>query len=88
MRSLRTQLFSPDEWAALMQVLGLSPRQEGVLAAIINGMSDKEIAAKMNVQPTTTRTHLRRLYTKLGVRDRTELVVHCFLRYRQEVSSD
>ncbi len=39
-------------------------------------MSDKQIAQKLDIALSTVRTHLSRLFVKLNVRDRLELVLH------------
>lgn len=84
----RSNLFTSQEWAALVRALGLTQRQSEVVNSVICGLSDKQIADAMKVKPPTVRTHLQRVYAKLGVRDRTELVVHCFSVFRKDVSSD
>jgi ATP/maltotriose-dependent transcriptional regulator MalT len=43
-----------------------------VLREIAAGHSNKEIAARLHVSPNTVKTHVARLFEKLGVRRRTE----------------
>lgn len=43
-----------------------------ILLGIARGESNKEIAASLYVSPLTVKTHLQRVYRKLGVRGRTE----------------
>jgi len=50
----------------------LSPRERRVLELVARGASNKEIAQELGVSEGTVRTHLERLYRKLGVRSRTE----------------
>ncbi len=52
--------------------LGISARELDVLAEIAAGHSNKEIAARLNVSPNTVKTHVARLYEKLGARRRTD----------------
>ncbi len=52
--------------------LGISPREAAVLAEIAAGRSNKEIAARLHVSPNTVKTHVARLYGKLGARRRTD----------------
>jgi DNA-binding NarL/FixJ family response regulator len=46
-----------------------------VLTLIGGGLSNDEIAAKLYVSPLTAKTHVGRILTKLGARDRADLVV-------------
>jgi len=50
----------------------LSQREIEVLELINQGLANKDIAATMNVAPTTVKAHIRNLYGKLAVGSRTE----------------
>lgn len=50
----------------------LSQREQEVLLLINEGLSNKDIAARMNVAATTVKAHIRNLYGKLDVSRRTE----------------
>ena len=52
----------------------LTPRELQIAAAVAAGRSNKEVAASLFVTPKTVEFHLTRIYRKLGVRSRTELV--------------
>ena len=52
--------------------LGISPREMAVLREIAAGHSNKQIAANLHVSPNTVKTHVARLFEKLGARRRTE----------------
>lgn len=54
--------------------LGISPRELTVLQALAEGQSNKEIARLLEVSPNTVKTHVARLYDKLGARRRTEAI--------------
>lgn len=58
-----------------LAALGISPRELEVLQQLAAGLSNKEIAAKLNVSPHTVKTHVARLYEKLGARRRTEAIL-------------
>ena len=53
--------------------LGLTPRERAVARAILSGKSDKAIARAEGVAFSTVRTHVRNLFQKLHVSNRTEL---------------
>ena len=53
----------------------LTPREREVLALVGEGMTNEEIGAKLYLSPATARTHVSRAMTKLGARDRAQLVV-------------
>ncbi|MEQ1514592.1 MAG: response regulator transcription factor [Lysobacteraceae bacterium] len=54
--------------------LGISARECEVLAEIVAGRSNKEIAARLKVSPNTVKTHVARLFEKLGANRRTEAI--------------
>jgi len=53
----------------------LTARERDVVAAIVRGMSNEEIAAALFLSRATVKTYLSRLFVKLDVRDRTQLVI-------------
>ena len=53
----------------------LSDREREVLAQVGNGLSNDDIARALFLSPATARTYVSRLLTKLGARDRAQLVV-------------
>lgn len=57
-------------------VLGsLTDREREVVALVGRGMSNEQIAADLVLSPLTVKTHVNRAMTKVGARDRAQLVV-------------
>ena len=52
----------------------LSPRELEILGAVARGLSNKEIGRQLYVSEATVKTHLLRIFGKLGVDDRTAAV--------------
>jgi DNA-binding CsgD family transcriptional regulator len=55
--------------------LGLSERELEVLHELAAGRTNKEIAANLHVSPNTVKTHVARVFEKLGARRRTEAIL-------------
>jgi DNA-binding NarL/FixJ family response regulator len=56
----------------------LTAREIEVLAAVARGLSNAEIGAALHMSAATAKTHVGRLLTKLGARDRTHLVIAAY----------
>ena len=53
---------------------GLSPRELDVLRALVKGISNRQIGQELGVEEVTVKLHLRRIYKKVGVVNRTQAV--------------
>jgi len=53
----------------------LTDREREVVALVADGMSNTEIARQLTLSPLTVKTHANHAMTKLGARDRAQLVV-------------
>jgi DNA-binding NarL/FixJ family response regulator len=56
----------------------LTEREREVLALVAAGMTNDEIGATLFMSPLTAKTHVSRTMTKLGARDRAQLVVTAY----------
>ena len=76
------KIFSDSEWMLITQAVPLPPRQLQILKHLFDGYSAKQIASEMGISLPTVRTHLNRLFRRLNVVDRTELILHIFREFR------
>jgi DNA-binding NarL/FixJ family response regulator len=77
-RSLIARFLDQPEPGALpapARLDNLTDREREVLALVAAGLSNDEIAERLYVSPLTAKTHVNRAMTKLGARDRAQLVV-------------
>ncbi|MFF5446278.1 response regulator [Streptomyces sp. NPDC012888] len=56
----------------------LTNREREAVTLVAQGISNDEIAARMVISPLTAKTHVNRAMTKLGARDRAQLVVFAY----------
>ena len=69
-------LAQPSNTPAVMAPLdALTARELEVVTLVAAGLSNEEIASKLFVTPLTAKTHVNRAMTKLGARDRAQVVV-------------
>ena len=73
---LRTALSqaapNPDDNALAARFSRLTPQQFRVLALLAEGLLNKQIADRLDVQERTVKAHVTALFEKLGVRNRTQ----------------
>jgi DNA-binding NarL/FixJ family response regulator len=78
-RLIDTYVERPASDPEQARVLGsLTPREDEVLRAMADGLSNAEIAARLHLGEGTVKTHVTRVLTKLGVRDRLQAVVFAY----------
>lgn len=65
-------MFVRDD--AQLAALGLTPRELDILAAIADGLSNREIGERLFVSENTVKTHSGRVFDKLDVQRRTQAV--------------
>ena len=64
--------------AALSRLSALTDREREVFDALVQGLSNAEIATLLWLSESTVKTHVGRILSKLGMRDRVQAVVFAF----------
>jgi DNA-binding CsgD family transcriptional regulator len=72
--SFAQQKLDKRRLALAAAIYGLSPAQITLAALVAEGLGLPEIAERMDVTPNTARTHLNRIFDKVGVRTQPALV--------------
>jgi len=65
----------------------LSTRQREVIRLVCSGLSNREIAKKLDLTEGTIKIHLHSIYAKLGVRSRIEVMI-ALSDYRSRKAND
>ena len=59
---------------AAIRSLGLTSRECEILDLLASGQSNKELARRLGISPNTVKTHVARVYEKLGVQRRVQAI--------------
>ena len=63
-----------EERSNMVWIKELSSREREVSVLISRGSTNEQIGEKLNISEPTVKTHLRNIYSKIGVNDRARLV--------------
>jgi DNA-binding NarL/FixJ family response regulator len=77
-RRLISEFTARAGGAGLRQLPPISEREREVLTGVARGLSNQELAAELFIGEATVKTHVSSLLTKLGCRDRVQLVVAAY----------
>ena len=78
------EVFSKKEWRILVAEgnVDLPPRLSEIAYCLMCGYSDRQIGLALGIKLPTVRTHMARLFFKLGVQDRKEVALFFFRLHR------
>jgi DNA-binding NarL/FixJ family response regulator len=79
MQTLRS--LQPSAAGAERKTFGLTPRERQVIATIVAGYTNKEIAKKFSISEQTVKHHLTHIFKKLSVSNRLELVLFAITQH-------
>ena len=71
-RRLLARAAGREELPGLNGASGLSPREAQVLRLVVEGLLNKQIAARLGITERTVKAHLTSAYQRIGVSDRTQ----------------
>ncbi|NKY34959.1 response regulator transcription factor [Nocardia speluncae] len=77
-RLIDRYIAQPLDSHAGRRIKGLTAREREAVILVARGLSNDEIADRMVISPLTAKTHINRAMTKLGARDRAQLVVFAY----------
>ena len=72
-RKLNTVASNPNPQAVQKAMSRLTPAERRVASLVVEGHTNREVAAALFLTEKTVASHLSHIYAKLGVRSRTEL---------------
>ena len=72
---LQSLVNQPEASAGQRSLRMLSERESAVAALAVRGLRNREIATELGITEGTVKLHLHKIYEKLGIGSRTELVI-------------
>jgi DNA-binding CsgD family transcriptional regulator len=74
-------LFPSDTWPLLGSALRLSAREVQIVQGVFEDRKEVSIAYELGISPHTVNTYFQRLYSKLRVSSRPQLIVRVMAEY-------
>lgn len=71
-------MLSPEQWRSVAAQLHLSERELQVVHGVFDDLKEAAIAQRLGISAHTVHTHLERMYRKLGVNGRCQLIIEVF----------
>jgi len=70
-------VLDEKQWLYVQRRYHISPRELQVIKCVCQGLTNGDIAAKLNVKPGTIKTHLRSIFGKTRVRNKITMLLRC-----------
>ena len=70
--------FSNAQWKHLQKCYRFSDRQMQILKLLFAGLDSDRIAKKLKIRYNTVKSHFSKIYKRVGVQSKTELVMQIF----------
>jgi DNA-binding CsgD family transcriptional regulator len=80
-RNLGSSLLPESAWPYLSNTLRLSPREMQIVQGVFEDQKEESIAYELGISPHTVNTYFQRLYTKLHVSSRPQLILRVIAEY-------
>ncbi len=80
-RASGASILSSQEWSQIGDELCLSPRELQIVRRVFDDHKELAIASQLGISRHTVHTYLERIYRKLEVKSRVQLVVHVMSEY-------
>lgn len=74
-------VLTPSEWQTIANALCLSKRGSEVAHLLLDGLNEDEISDALKLSRRTVHAHLERLYRRLGVHSRADLILCLFREF-------
>lgn len=73
-----------DVWSRVMARLALPEQQASIVELLVRGLRDKRIARELGIKLPTLRTYFSRIFLRIGVEDRVDLIIRVFVIAMEE----
>ncbi len=71
-------MFTPEQWGKIHNILNVTNREMDVVRLIVAHESEKEVARDLGIKLSTVHSHILRIYQKLGINCRSELIARVY----------
>ena len=82
-----SHLFASQEWRQIADSLRLSPRELQIIQGVFDDSKELAIARQLEISPHTVHTYLERIYRKLDVNSRVQVVLRVVVEHMELSSS-